>query len=301
MNRLAIALIGVGCAAAALSCPAESACPAAVRPRIEVGAGQLTLADLLEPNACPRLRRLAAQVSLGTAPRAGRERVLGGRQIGRLIDALADRASSDRALADAAPRRSKNKDDQDQTDRTKENANENDDEKANGGGQRIPERIVVRGRGATKSCAEIAEFLGSGSASQALDCAAARSVPEDASLELWKTDWNARLQRREFTLRCLRPEDCVPFLVWDHAPPPSASAAGAASAQLASDGSNAARLVKRGQTATLTWEQGGIRVVLPVTCLEAGGLGQLVRVRFPNAGRTLQAEVIGEGTLRVRL
>jgi flagella basal body P-ring formation protein FlgA len=61
------------------------------------------------------------------------------------------------------------------------------------------------------------------------------------------------------------------------------------------------RLVKPGQTAMLTWEQAGIRVVLPVTCLDAGGLGQFVRVRFKNAARTLWAEVIGESTLRASL
>jgi hypothetical protein len=284
MNRLAIALIAAGFTTATLSCRAQSACAIIVRSSVEVEAGELTLADLLEPNACPHLRRLAAQVSLGTAPRAGRERVLDGRQIGRLIGTLTEDA---RHL-------STDKDDKNKEEKEKE-------EKDNSGDLGIPERIVVRLRGATKSCAEIAEFVAPGAASQSLNCGAARGVPEDASLELLKTDWNARLQRREFALRCLRPENCVPFLVWDREKKPSTIATGAASMHLASGGSSAARLVKRGQTATLTWEQGGIRVVLPVTCLDAGGLGQFVRVRFPNAGRTLRAEVVGEGTLRASL
>ena len=59
-----------------------------------------------------------------------------------------------------------------------------------------------------------------------LDCAAARNVPEDASLELVKAKWNAGLQRREFALRCGRPEDCIPFLVWE---PADTAAAGAQS------------------------------------------------------------------------
>ena len=57
-------------------------------------------------------------------------------------------------------------------------------------------------------------------------------------------------------------------------------------------------LVKPGQTATLTWEQAGIRAVLAVTCLDAGRLGQVVRVRFKNAARIMWAKVTGEGTLR---
>jgi len=66
-------------------------------------------------------------------------------------------------------------------------------------------------------------------------------------------------------------------------------------------GSGAERLVKPGQTATLTWEQAGLRIVLPVTCLDAGGLGEFVRVRFKNAARILRAEVMGKATLRASL
>jgi len=65
--------------------------------------------------------------------------------------------------------------------------------------------------------------------------------------------------------------------------------------------SGAERLVAPGETATLTWDQGGIRVVLPVTCLDAGAMGQFVRVRLKNATRILRAEVVGAGTLRASL
>ncbi|MFZ0774289.1 MAG: flagella basal body P-ring formation protein FlgA [Candidatus Sulfotelmatobacter sp.] len=283
MKRLAMALIGVGFAAAALLCRAQSACTAAVRPSIEVGPGELTLADLLEPNACPHLHQLAAQVSLGTAPRAGGERVLDGRQIGGLIDALADGLRPWPHGKDTDTDKDKDKD-----------TDTNED-------QRIPERIVVRRQGATKSCAEIAEFIAPGAAAQALDCAAARGIPEDSPLKLLKTEWNARLRRWEFALRCVRPEDCVPFLVWGREKGASTVLAEAAPPKPQAGASSTARLVKRGQTATLTWDQGGIRIVLPVTCLDAGGLGQFVRVRFPNAGQTLRAEVVGAGTLRANL
>jgi flagella basal body P-ring formation protein FlgA len=41
--------------------------------------------------------------------------------------------------------------------------------------------------------------------------------------------------------------------------------------------------------------------VLPVTCLEAGALGQVVRVRLKNVARTMRGEVMSDGTLQARL
>jgi hypothetical protein len=285
MNRLTIALIGVGFAAAALSCRADSACLIAVIPSIRVGPGELTLADLLEPKACPHLRQLAAQMNLGAAPRAGSERVFEGREVGRLIDGLEEAGQSE------------------SDDRYQERYKTDDE-------RRIPARIVVRRQGATKSCAEIAEIialaLAPSAGSGALDCAAARGIPQASSLELLKTDWNLRLRRWEYRLRCARAEDCVPFLVWRDEGlsgdgKKSTAVAGLAPQKLQAGGSVTVRLVKRGQSATLTWDQGGIRIVLPVTCLDEGELGQFVRVRLPSAGRTLRAEVVGEGTLRAQL
>lgn len=298
MKRLAMVLMSGVIAAASLPCGAEPACTeVAVEASVEAGRGELTLADLLARGTCLPLRQAAAQVSLGTAPRAGSVRVFDGRHIRGLLEGLADGGLS---LGKTA-------------------------------GMQIPERIVVQRAGATKSCAEIARFVASAAPPQDmasapsrwqedLDCAAARGIPEETPLELTKTAWNAALRRWEFALRCAQPEGCVPFLVWAHeekTPP-----ARAANAQSGSDrrltflaepsppglreapkagGSGIERLVKPGQTATLTWEQAGIRIVLPVTCLDAGGLGQFVRVRFKNAARILRAEVVGEGTLRASL
>lgn len=57
--------------------------------------------------------------------------------------------------------------------------------------------------------------------------------------------------------------------------------------------------VKRGETAILIWEHGGIRVMLPVICLEAGGPGETVRARIKNGDRILHAEVVGPGSLHL--
>jgi hypothetical protein len=183
----------------------------------------------------------------------------------------------------------------------------------------IPERIVVKRRGATKSCVEIARFVAGAAAAEDLanapsrwrenlDCAAARGIAEEAPLELIQTNWSAALERREFALRCARPEDCVPFLVWFHEPKASTGgtsqglrAYAESSSRLRTAASLKERLVEPGQTASLTWDQAGIRVVLPVTCLDAGALGQFVRVRLKNAARILRAEVVGQGTLRASL
>jgi hypothetical protein len=286
MKRFAMVLLSGMLAAASLRCAAESACrQVTVEASVEAGQGELTLADLLGSGACPQLREAAAQVSLGAVPRAGSVRVLDGRQIRGLLEGIAGEGSSWRKTVS----------------------------------MQVPERIVVRRSQATKSCAEIARFVASAAPSEDrasapsrwqedLDCAGARGIPQDTPLELTRTAWNAALSRWEFALRCTRPEDCVPFLVWVHGRKTSRSgttgrlAASAESTETFRTGENRAeRLVERGQTATLIWDQAGIRVVLPVTCLDAGALGQFVRVRFKNVARILRAEVVGAGTLRASL
>jgi hypothetical protein len=280
-------------AVAPLLCRAEQACSgASVEASVEAGPGELTLADLLTLETCPQVRERAARVSLGKAPQSGSVRVLDGREVRRLLEGVVAGVVSAGKV----------------------------------GGITIAPRIVVRRRGATKSCADIARLVAGSAALQDtanaarhgqgdLDCAGARRIPEDAPLEVTKTSWSAALERWEFALRCARPGDCVPFLVWAHKPGTgvggvagpqagaslSVNASGESSSHLRSVAGGAERLVAPGETATLTWDQAGIRVVLPVTCLDAGAMGQFVRVRLKNAARILRAEVVGVGTLRASL
>jgi hypothetical protein len=179
------------------------------------------------------------------------------------------------------------------------------------------------------SCQEIARLIISSEANrdtkvpalsaESLNCAGAHGIAADATVQLTKTWWNKALQRWEFTLHCTHAHDCVPFLVWAgkadrSAPrmdtPPTATApklSPAPEKQLhkgedaKAAGVVSVTLVKPGQKVTLTWDQRGIRVVLPVTCLDAGGMGQFVRVRLPNAPRILRAEVVGRAMLRANL
>lgn len=297
--------------AGSLPCGAESACSELTVPaRVEAAKGELSLADLLTHGTCPRFLQAASQVNLGAAPRAGSLRVLDGREVQQLLAGLNEGNENKNKDAETPVR------------------------------MKIPERIVVERAAASKSCLEIAQFIATNaflpdvtSPRMAhagrwlnvnvndLSCAGIPSIPEDTPLEVSKTFWNAALQRWEFALRCARSADCVPFLVWAHEPKTSSAArvdsqegvalenhylgfpgAGAGVGVTTGRGiGEARRLVERGETVTLTWEQGGIRIVLPATCLDPGAMGQFVRVRFKNTSGILRAEVVGAGSLRVRL
>jgi hypothetical protein len=279
---LALALTIGNLAGAPLACHAEQSCQLTIAADVRVESESLTLADLLDPGACPQLHDAAQQFSLGKAPNAGSVRVLEGAQIRGLLARLNHRRRTP------------------------------------AGRWQIPDRIVVRRAGITKSCAAIAAFLAetisvqnAATASENhpvnrsvpdLDCAAAHGVPAGAALELSKKAWNVSLQRWDFSLRCVKTRECVPFLVWARADGfDPALASVRPNKGTTRNAENVTRLVRAGQTATLTWDQSGIRVILPVTCLDAGGMGQVVRVRFKNAERILRAEVVGAGALRVSL
>lgn len=263
----------VGCMLLASSLEAWAACRTLqLRDSVEVGPGELSLADLLPPGSCPRLYQAAARVSLGAVPRAGSERVLDGQEIGQRLARLQDGADSMPGIG--SPPAS------------------------------VPARIIVRLAGRMASCGDLAHFLVAAVRDVASDpgwqnhlhCSGAGNVPAGAALELMKTAWNPLLRHWEFTLRCERAEECVPFLLWADAKPDREGFSARALRDQPGD-----PVVKRGETATLTWDQGGIRVVLPVMCLEAGGIGQSIRVRLENAGRTLRAQVVGAGALRAIL
>jgi hypothetical protein len=283
MKGLGVAGISVLLLAGWAPCAAGVECGAAkLQASMMAAPGVLSLADLLLPGACPAMYQAAAEVSLGVSPRTGGMRALNGGEIRGLVEDLNRRMSA--AGKTNPPERR----------------------------ERLPERIVVRTAGTGKSCAEIEAFLGAAHRSPewkaaakqpgALACPAAVGVPADATLELGKSAWNPALKRWEFSLRCQRAEDCVPFLVWTRGGAQGAVASGTARPPKAAErDGDAFTLVKRGETAMLTWDEGGIRVVLPVICLEAGVAGQFVSVRLRNATRVLRAEVVGAAAVRVSL
>jgi hypothetical protein len=281
MKRMAsIVVIVAGMAGAARG--AAAACTElAFRERVELPAGRLTLADLLLPGTCAEWGQRAEQVGLGAVPRPGMVRTLSATQVRLLAENLADiRAVALPAL-------------------------------------RVPDRIEIgsikiNSAGGAKSCADIARFIEhwtnpatsapSGAFEKTLECGAAPRMASSATLELVRTAWMAQRKRRQYTLRCARAEDCVPFVVWgrdeiagqEAQPIVPPSLTGRLPTSRKSE-----TLVKAGEPALLVWEQRGIRVVAPVICLEGGESGQFVRVRLKNADRTLRAEVVGPGSVRI--
>ena len=283
MKRFAMLLL-MGAFAASLRCAAESDCAQiAVQANVSAGRGELTLAHLLEPGTCEPLRRMAAQVRLGSVPAGGSVRVLDGRQIRKMLVELSDASLKPKTTVLIL----------------------------------VPERISIRSPGATKSCADFAQFVASAAPAQGMaassgwqermDCAAAPKIAQAIQLELTRTSWSAALRRWEFSVRCSLPEDCVPFLLWTREEDTARAALASERSGVTATGApslnenSSARLVKRGQTAILTWDQGGIRIVLPVTCLDEGRFGEFVRVQFKSTPRIVRAEVLGDGTLRASL
>jgi len=266
--------------ASSIACAATPACPQIeVQAQVQAPTGTLTLADLLSQGSCADLQQAAAQVSLGAVPRRGSSRVLDGGEVRRLFANLIRDNLSEAGAAAA----------------------------------KIPERVVVEPTGAMKDCAKIAQFIRSADSSadstaggimgstgrwQELNCAAARYIPEDATLELTKKIWHATNRRWEFTLRCAQPSDCVPFLVWAYGEDVPGMNLGAVPEP---PEVSVRQVVKPGQTASLTWDERGIRIIAPVTCLDGGGVGQSVRVRFKNGPGILRAEILSDGTLRASL
>jgi hypothetical protein len=291
MKRVAIllavgALIGVG----TVACHAQSCGGEVFQSRVTVQPGPLTLADLLAPAACPLLREPAEKIKLGAAPQAGAVRILRRNQMRTLLDELAAGAEN---LAGVLNRQ-------------------------------VPERMEIRLAGEMKSCADIAGMIARDSSAAAkmaaaplnpasrddasappgqLDCSSLHEVPRKAQLELLHTAWNAGLHRWEFVVRCHRAEECVPFLVSTEGQPLREPPAEGAIKDYRSEASRpeAAERIRVGEGATLVWEQSGLRVILPVVCLEAGEVGQSIRVRVRNGNRTLRAQVVGAGRVRVAL
>jgi hypothetical protein len=258
----------------------QTACgPAVVRVAVEVTGPEVSLADLLAPSACPSLLRAARSVRLGSAPLAGSARVLAGDQVRGLFQKVA-----------------------------------RDHRVASGLGA-VPERITVRRAGGRASCAEIgSEILAALPAAssgaqtppaEGFDCASAERVPAGSAVEVTRIGWNPELNSWEVAARCVRPADCVPFLVRVRGGDAPAERARFAphvrGAQRTRPGAGpvAAAAVRAGQTATLTWDERGIRLLVPVICLEPGGIGENVRVRIRGGGRVLRAVVESAGELRV--
>jgi len=296
--RFSIAAGIVSLAFWASECPGQAACRVAVPETVAIDGAALSLADLLAPDTCPELLRVASHVPLGSAPLAGSVRVIEGQFVRNLVEGLALR----RGL-----------------------------EPSHWSSLQVPERVSVRRSGQRASCMEIgARILGVSAASRlsaaeadsiaktdgtaavvrADDCGAAGRVFREARMEVMEARWDRTLRSRIVRARCARPNDCVPFVIRvrdvaePHVVPAVSSAASSQRAVAKPTGDLATRadqstLVRSGQTVTLLWNQGGISLVAPAVCLDKGAKGDSVRARIANGGSVVRAVVEGEGSVRV--
>jgi hypothetical protein len=278
-------------------CCAQTPCHVEVRTNVELIGLALRLADVLTPDTCPGLLNSAAQIRVGSAPSEGSVRVLAGTDVSHWLQEILDRQNS----RDATPVV-----------------------------VHAPERIVVRRAGRRASCADIEHRILSSQRSAILDEAEAAPIadppqPESpgqldcgtigrisphASFELGRKLWDPALRRWILFARCKNPRDCVPFIVTLRDPiaardpsvlrppserqgfVPSLTASPSKSKRLNVD------LVRRGQTVILLWVQDGIRITVPASCLEGGGLGETVRARIAPSGRVVRAIVLAGGMLK---
>jgi len=131
------------------------------------------------------------------------------------------------------------------------------------------------------------------------------SLPEGAALRVvsarsgFAGSWLLQLD-------CASRRDCLPFHVVLHLPASErpALSGGAAPPRLLQASTpgkrpTAAALVHRGEQVVLVEELSGMRLRAPAICLEAGGLGDRVRVQNRDTRRNLLATVIDGHTVRV--
>jgi hypothetical protein len=246
----------------------QSGCEITVSSSIEVDHADLSVADVLAPGNCPAIRTSAAEVNLGKVPLPGSVRVIEGNQVRALLHGRLGNLKNNLAVS-------------------------------------IPERVTIR-RNARLTCAEIANRIFPGVPD--IDCTAADRIPREAQFEVARRVWNSSTKTRDFVIRCTRPGDCVPFLVRVPeanavADPPGLHPSPRPDAQAKDAHSPVSprqqTLVYRGQSASVVWDQDGIRAEVSVVCLDQGRQGDLVRARVVHTGRILRAVVVGPGRLRV--
>lgn len=271
----------------ALCCLAQRDCTSIRIPAtVAITGTDFTLADLLAPPVCPLVADEARQVRLGSAPLAGSTRVLDAGELRSELRKL-DIPSASRMWWQNVT---------------------------------LPERISVHRPVATASCSELAgralddpvvreRLAASGAFAQAIqtgrispadvECGAAGRVPRQARLLFTKVNWDAAARSWDICARCLPARDCVPFLIRVHL------AAGEVTPQirLRRDNKSAISqegsvLVHRGGRATLIWEHAGIRLEVPVICLEPGRQGGHVKIRIERSNKVVDAVVTGAGRLR---
>jgi len=266
MSRIRTLFTAAWLACMLLFCGLCSAAPCAVAVQsiASVDGASFTLADLLSPQSCPEFAIAASRLALGRVPLEGSPRIIDGSELRARIKEFSRQNHGDIAqILD------------------------------------VPKKITVSRAGARLSCTEIAARLLNpapqepGSLSPEIDCGAGGRIRRDAALEITNKKSDPALHTWILSVRCTDPADCVPFVLRS----PDATSGNIARNMTLID-KPATPVVRAGQSASLLWERNGIRLVLPVVCMEPGAVGDLVQVRTANRLRVLRAIVVGVGILR---
>lgn len=118
------------------------------------------------------------------------------------------------------------------------------------------------------------------------DCAGAEHVPSDSALSVMRDTWDPALRTRLLFIRCVQRSHCLPFVIRVRNSFPQSNGGNRAE-KSKSTITPAKPLMRSGQRATLIWQQGGIRSVVPVICLDHGSVGERVRVRVAQGSGTI--------------
>jgi len=259
---------------------------------IEVPGEELTLAALLPASTPPELLQDARSIDLGRSPLLGSVRALSKKEIEAR---LKNSPETLRAI-------------------------------------RLPEQVIVSRRsfaiaperlqGAIRNFLRIrgwstADLYGEGAAQVE---GLARIALPDAMLEVEDAAWDARQNRLQFRIHCVARAACGSFFADAQPSPGMASlwrqrlggmqrtspSTSLASAQAQATGAGAkktpeAALALAGQPATLILQGKGIRITMPVICLQRGALAQKIRVRDVPGKHMFEARVIGAELLQAEL
>jgi hypothetical protein len=130
------------------------------------------------------------------------------------------------------------------------------------------------------------------------------STVRDAWLEVVQvTHWQE--DKLKVELRCHDPRVCLPFYILinkggtvDQPGMSSAADAHTATKQPALEMPAEKPLMRSGDLATLTFSDQGLRITMPVICLENGQRGQKIRVASADHKRFYKAEIVGPGLLK---
>jgi len=257
-----------------IECTAAGGEPVRLLERAGSAGEAIRLSDLLPPVVTPEMLRAAATVQLGRSPRLGSVRVLRAREI-------ADRLANSAIFEEVS----------------------------------IPDQIMVQRVGyqlvSENVQAVIAEFLkkehwpvsGVPALKWNPETYALSSSPR---LEVDRTGWDAMRQELQFTVSCVPRKLCGSFLVQM---PLSAEGMeqwrgkfGGSSLRHGQEKLTANRslplLVRAGQSCRFLVQSGGLRISLPVICLQRGRLGQTIRVREAGGHHTFTGQISSAATVQ---